>query len=680
MLNSTQGTGHRHSLGSLKRIDSGENVAEPRTEARRNAVMVLEVSLVLGLVAGFLELGLAKAQRALVATTTMSHLRTNLHANWMIPVAEFLIFGAVGSIFAFLAWKQWIKSNRVGLSILTGMLALALLARIDGLYLLARLVLSLGIAYRFGPMVGAFISNHARLRRAALAGLGTALLLLVGGEGYRVYSAEQRALSALPAPTSKRPNVLFLVMDNVRAASTSLNGYDRSTTPNLQRLAERGIRFEEARSTAPWTLPSHASMFTGQWHHRLSVGWDRSLDGKHPTLAEYLGKQGYETGGFVGNIFYCNRQYGLDRGFAHYEDYYENQTVSAFEILRSSSLGQCLLPLVGYSVRVGFAEVYQRKTAELLNRDLLNWLTARPGNRPFFAFVNYYDAHAPCVVPKSSPNHFGHSKRPEQEQIEDLKRYQRLGAGKLAKSDGDPKEVDRIGVEVLRDSYESCISYIDNEIGELLTELDRRGLLDDTLIVVTSDHGEHFKEHGFMGHGQSVYRHEVHVPLLIVPPMGSEAIARPSVSQPVSLRDLPSTIVNLLGVEQGAPFPGQSLAPLWNRSDMIDDGYVPAPVLSEVGHKTHVPPLEGIPSTQGEVKALISEDEVYISSTRPREELFDLRNDPLERNDLTVKKDQEIEQRLVRHRALLQRILDGGSTSAPVAEANAEEPGGPVQR
>ena len=109
--------------------------------------------------------------------------------------------------------------------------------------------------------------------------------------------------------------------DTVRAGNLSLYGYNRPTTPNLERLAGRGVRFDLAFSTSPWTLPTHASLFTGKWPHQLGVGWKSPLRDKVPTLAEYLASQGYDTAGFVANLEYCTRETGLARGFAHYEDF-----------------------------------------------------------------------------------------------------------------------------------------------------------------------------------------------------------------------------------------------------------------------------------------------------------------------------------------------------------------------
>ena len=117
------------------------------------------------------------------------------------------------------------------------------------------------------------------------------------------------------------PNVLLVVLDTVRADRLSLYGYPRPTSRTLEKLARQGIRFDEARATAPWTLASHASMFTGRWPSELDVRWLTPLRGRFPTVAEYLGSHGFATAGFAANTGYCSYDTGLDRGFTHFEDY-----------------------------------------------------------------------------------------------------------------------------------------------------------------------------------------------------------------------------------------------------------------------------------------------------------------------------------------------------------------------
>ncbi len=105
------------------------------------------------------------------------------------------------------------------------------------------------------------------------------------------------------------------------AGHLSLYGYDRPTSPTINELAKRGIRFDRAQATSSWTLPSHASMFTGRWPHELSAGWLTPLDGTYPTAAEYLGGRGYATAGFTANYWYCASSSGLGRGFTVYRDF-----------------------------------------------------------------------------------------------------------------------------------------------------------------------------------------------------------------------------------------------------------------------------------------------------------------------------------------------------------------------
>src|SRR6202035_623313 len=122
---------------------------------------------------------------------------------------------------------------------------------------------------------------------------------------------KQSRENARPLPPPGSPNVIFFVLDTVAAGHLSLLGYERATSTSLIELAEQGIRFDSARTAAPWTLPSHATMFTGRWMHELSVGWLTPLDNTHPTLAEFLAERGYATAGFVANSTYAGSDSGL---------------------------------------------------------------------------------------------------------------------------------------------------------------------------------------------------------------------------------------------------------------------------------------------------------------------------------------------------------------------------------
>jgi arylsulfatase A-like enzyme len=606
-----------------------------------------------GMVAGWLELAAVAARRAIDPRISMDSLRTNRNFAWMIPLSDLLIFVAVGLLVGGVARRRPGVARWVGWRLYPALAAMALVLTVQGLTLVACAALAGGVGALLGPMLQRRAGRIGRLARASLPAMGAALALLSAAWVAWLATAERRALAGLPGAAPGAPNVLLIVLDNVRAASTSLHGHDRPTTPRLERLAAEGVRFTTARATAPWTLPSHASMFTGQWSHKLSVGWDRPLDASYPTLAEFLAGRGYATAGFVGNTYYGNARYGLGRGFARYEDYYENQSACPFEVVHSSGLGRLILRALGYTVKVEEGGTALRKTAAMLNRDALAWLDARPRGRPFFVFLNYFDAHSPFIPPEGPDPRFGLCALPEKPRMAILKRYQRLLAKQLAPGDGPPERVEREAIDVFRDSYESCIAYLDRQLGRLFDELDRRGLREDTLVIVTSDHGEHFQERGFRGHGMSLYGREVHVPLLIFPPSPSHA--RRVVAEPVSLRDLPATVVDLLGLSGQSPFPGRSLARCWRPEDAAGRG--PACVLSEVGHHEQMPPTPVVPSSLGPVKSLVSAGKVYIRNGDGREELYDLRGDPLEADNLADEADAEPS--VAYFRELLGRVLAG---------------------
>ncbi len=342
--------------------------------------------------------------------------------------------------------------------------------------------------------------------------------------------------------------MLFIVLDTVRAESLSLYGYHRDTSPNLTKLARRGVRFDRARTAAAWTLPSHASMFTGRWPYELSTRPDRPLDTAFPTLAEFLRDNGYATAGFVGNTYFCNRWFGLARGFLHYEDV----AVCLVEILRSSDIGRALVSKIAPSIftRDRPYAYFNRKDAATINHDFLAWLGGRSKGQPFFAFLNYYDAHDPYISAEGAPRHFG--LKPETPQdVAALRDWLHV----------DKTKVPNRLLQMAIDGYDDGIAYLDDQLGRLFAALDSRGLLDNTLIVITSDHGELHGEHSVYGHGSHLYRAVVNVPLLVVGPrrVPNGAI----VAQPVSLRDLPSTVVDLVGFEGPSPFPGCSLARCW---------------------------------------------------------------------------------------------------------------------
>jgi arylsulfatase A-like enzyme len=598
-----------------------------------------------GLAGGYLDLGMLFIKRDLFHATVYYEQGRNFY--WTIPLAASALFAVLGLA---LAGVNFSRSGTISVRLAVWLLAtLAFWGPLlrAPIYAAATLLLAAGIA-RF---VSSGIARHAtefyRLARLSLVLLVLAVsataIVSLGRQG----SAEALAVARLPAPPSGARNVVLVVMDTVRAQSTGLQGYKRDTTPNLARLAEKGVLFHQASAPAPWTFPSHASFLTGQWPANLAAHWQPVLDPSRATLAEFLASRGYLTGGFVANTFWCSYESGMDRGFAHYEDY----PLALRTILGSSSLGRWVLENIwmpGGFYGVKWARA-QSRDAEGINQALLDWLgrTRRDG-RPYFAFLNYLDAHEPFLAPPQEAGRFGlrPASRRDWKMLLD---YWDLDKLKLAERD----------IELARDAYDDCIAALDRRVGALLDRLERSGELRNTVVIITSDHGEQFGEHGVFNHGFSLYSQEVLVPLLIIAPT---APASRRVATPVSLRDLPATIVELAGAATESPFPGRSLAEHWRpRANSVDPQTTPA--YSEVDIPVAIGPERGKgPPQRGFTISLATDNLHYLLDCSGAEELYDLSADPEERRN--IKNDPAQEAALGRFRSTLAQLVRDNRVSA----------------
>ena len=446
---------------------------------------------------------------------------------------------------------------------------------------------------------------------------------------------------ARPVPPAGSPNVLLIVLDTVAAGHLSLHGYNRPTSPAIDQLAQRGVRFDRVRATASWTLPSHASMFTGRWPHELSAGWLTPLDATYPTLAEYLGSRGYDTAGFVANTFYCGVDSGLARGFGQYNDYIF-PGLTAFKMaalihrplegLRSidnfmrSRLNSSFFQRLLLKFDAG-----NRKYASVVSREFLDWMARRrPTNRPFFAFLNYFDAHYPYKLPERGVHRFGAVPATDRE-LNLIENWRTLDKQGLSAKE----------IAFARDSYDDCIAALDEQVGKLTDELARRGVMERTWVIITSDHGEGFGEHdGVFGHGTSLYQAQLHVPLVIIPP-GRKPL-KSVVSETVSLRDLAATIVDVANLKTDAQFPGESLARLWAPGDTARAGRTSAAVSEVVLTDLLNPDPATMLRGRQLLASLADGDWIYIRrADNMQEELFNMNDDAAELDNLRPEVDGE---------------------------------------
>lgn len=546
---------------------------------------------------------------------------------WTVPLVNLLLFGALGLAFTLAGragreafwWKASLWSS-------TFLGCLGALLTFTSVHRAALLLLSAGVATS--------IVRTAAVRRAGFSRVISRtmpwLLIVAVGAGVVVRGNmwwQDRAIAQLPEASPGSPNVLLIVLDTVRAASLSLYGYSRATTPHLEQWAKRGALFTEAFSTAPWTLPSHASMVTGRWESELSTDWTQPLDEKDPTLSEVLAARGYATAGFVANTDYASTETGVERGFAHFEDY----TLTVGLILKSSALGRALCGAWPVSRIVGNYRELGRKHAPDISAAFLAWTSRQ--RRPWFALLNYYDAHRPYQAPEPFNSRFATS------EVQPDPRFQ-------SEDDPDhpwtPEDAARFTV-----AYDGAIAYLDLEMESLFQALRRRGDLDQTLIILTADHGEEFGEHRLYSHGNSLYLASLHVPLIVLAP--GRVPAAGVVTTPVSLRDIPATVLDLTGDKRPSPFPGQSLSRFWRTPSDPPEDVVISGVRKTPGHPAWHP------VSRGDLIGLAQRQFRYIRNLGDgTEELFDFRLDPWERRDLST--DQASRALLERFRSALERV------------------------
>jgi arylsulfatase A-like enzyme len=532
---------------------------------------------------------------------------------WISPASNVLLFALPGLVlWTLAAWrpaKYWLFAEASVFAFLT---AWGLSMYATRVHPIAALVLAVGIAVQTARLITAHPRGTRRIVRYTLPMM--AAFVILGGLGLNGWDRirERRAVAALPSAAQGAPNLLLIILDTVRATSLSLYGYSRRTSPALERFARRGTVFDRAISAAPWTLPSHATLFTGRWPHELNANWRAPLDATYPTLAEVLAQRGYATAGFIANNDYASRESGLSRGFQHYDDL----RLSAGRVLLGSALGRFLTDRLQLPRLFGYYDQIGRKRARDVNAEMLDWLAHRDGRkRPYFVFLNYYDAHDPYIA--SAP-------------------YDTLFDTELVPSrPGIDPDSPLTEPDILREiaAYDESLAELDHQLGLLLDQLDRRGSLRNTIVVITSDHGEELGEHGLLRHGKSLYMQELQVPLLISFDGRVPRDAR--VREAVTLRDIPATVLDLArgandGARPSAPLPGSSLVRYWSSEATAGDSA--DVVISEVRYNPTRPLRE--PASRGDMASIVDGTWHLIRGGDGTIELYQIAADPAEKRNL----------------------------------------------
>lgn len=344
------------------------------------------------------------------------------------------------------------------------------------------------------------------------------------------------------------PNVLLVVLDATRQDHLSCYGYDRPTTPELEGFTEDATRYDQAIATAPWTPPSHASMFTGRYPSNHGLFGTQSLDTyEGRTIAEILSEAGYSTFGFS-HSHHTSIEQRFDRGFDFYHDILALPRFMGRMYEPSLDFARFLPKkfLEGYDI----SDFQSRKLKTSIKRE----------SEPFFGFINLGSAHAPYRPAPAFKEEF-------ESYFDGWDTVDRESARVVSEDDGYEYVVGDVTLtetewDLVKCWYDGEIRYMDYLLGGLFSFLKRREAYDDTMIIVTADHGEHFGEHGLVYHQFSLFEELLNVPLLVKWPADSatETPATGTVSDRlVSQVDLAPTICELAGVSRPAEMDGVSL-------------------------------------------------------------------------------------------------------------------------
>lgn len=394
-----------------------------------------------------------------------------------------------------------------------------------------------------------------------------------------------------------RPNIIIVTFDTTRADHMSCYGYSKQTTPQVDALAADGLTFEKAYAVTSWTLPSHASIFTGKLPSAhgaryaadgaINLVMDGGIKGNDSwsayradplaqgeiTLAEILSGSGYATGGVVGGPW-LKRIFGLAKGFQSYDD-------------------------KNFVVDEAGSELNGR-SAEDVTRAAIEFIDSH-AEEPFFLFVNYYDPHSPYTLRDEYLREFWSGPAPASETRESV----------LA-------------------LYDSEIRYTDEHFGRLIGHLRDKGLYEEAWIIVTADHGELMGENQLRGHGNSLSQPEIQIPLIVKEPGPERPKGRSSTM--VQQTDIMPTILDRLGLERPRGMQGNSLES--NDHPIVAEVY-PLPFMTRDMHWRQV----------GDWKTLVDDQYKYVHGSEGRHLLFDLERDPYESKNI-IEKHPEVASRM----------------------------------
>jgi len=447
-----------------------------------------------------------------------------------------------------------------------------------------------------------------------------------------------------------KPNVCLIVMDTARAQS-ALPTENPGVMPNLSSFASEGTTFTNAITTAPWTLPSHASMFTGQYtsDHQTNAG-SLSFNPDIAPLATRLSEEGYETAAFSNNTW-ISPEFGFSAGFDQFYRGWElfSGGVDLPDIVRKhdnrvaqirailSNLTATDLPVT--VINALYSRFYHKQYdygAKLTNFRIKRYLSNKHDtSQPFFLFANYLEPHLKYNPPKS----YRYEHQPTDVSTAEMDSVNQEPweyiCGNISMNDDDFRTLEAL--------YEGELTYLDYRLGKLFDWMDEEGILDNTLVIVAGDHGENIGDHGLMDHQYCLYDTLLRVPLILRYP---DLVPKDATSKElVELRDVYPTVLEACGlnipdketVSNYSLTGGVSnrLKSLKRREHAFAEYLVPQPDIAQLKDKTReTKGIENIESFNRSLRCVRTERWKLIRSSRGEIELYDLNEDPVEGENL----------------------------------------------
>jgi arylsulfatase A-like enzyme len=405
------------------------------------------------------------------------------------------------------------------------------------------------------------------------------------------------------------PSIVFITIDTLRADHLGSYGSPRNTTPNIDKIAEKGVLFENAISQAPWTLPSMMSMFTSLYPSELGAkGIGYKVKYSILTIPEYMRNNFYNTIGVTSHII-VSKIYTFDQGF---------NTFNQDPITRVDEL-----------------------SAKMLTDKAIGYVTANKDDK-FFLWVHYLDPHQNYI--NNTEFDYTDDYSGNLGEILDNK-FLNQKASALDKED----------MKYIKDVYDEEISYNDKQIGRLLDTIEDLGLSDNTIIVLTSDHGEEFLERTRIGHGSSLHKELTHVPLIIYDPHDSDNSAK-RISNNVETRNIAKTMTELAGLDENI-FEGFNIMDSKN----LESNHI---VISEnYGYKVGL-----------KQESVIYDNWRLLSNLHDDEyELYNLENDREEKNNLLADSNEDILAKKEKLQAMMSIVREHDGNNSEDLELNPED-------